>query len=85
MAELVYLACFLASASCAGLLIRSHRNTRSPLLLWSSLCFAGLAANNALLFVDLVIVSDIDLSVYRAAVALASLLVLAFGLLWHVN
>lgn len=85
MAEFVYLACFLASSACATLLIRSYLETRSPLLLWSSVCFAGLSVNNALLFVDLVIVSEVDLSIHRAVVALISLLVLIFGLIWHAN
>jgi hypothetical protein len=85
MAELIYLSCFLASALCAVLLVRSYRASRTPLLLWSSLCFGGLALNNALLFVDLVLVIEIDLSVPRGLVALASLLILLYGLIWHTD
>lgn len=83
MAELIYLSCFLASALCAVLLVRSYRASKTQLLLWSSACFAGLALNNALLFVDLVLVLDVDLSVARGLVSLASLLVLLYGLIWH--
>jgi hypothetical protein len=82
MAELVYLLCALTSLGCGGLLLRGYRQRHSPLLLWSSLCFAGLAANNILLFLDLVIVPTVDLSVWRAAIGLGSLLVLIFGLVW---
>ena len=66
MAEVVYLLCALTSVACAFLLVRSYRNNRSKLLLWSSVCFVGLALNNALLFVDLVVVSSMDLSFLRA-------------------
>jgi hypothetical protein len=86
MAELVYLSCALASLLCAILLIRSYLASRTQLLLWSSLCFAGLTLNNFLLFVDLVMVpTAVDLSLYRGLVAVASLLLLLFGLIWHVH
>ncbi len=82
MAELVYMLCLLTSTACAALLIRSYVQTRTRLLLWSSLCFAGLAANNALLFVDRVLVPDVDLSLWRSLVALISIAILVFGLIW---
>jgi hypothetical protein len=85
MAELVYISCALASMLCAILLIRSYRATRTPLLLWSSLCFVGLAVNNVLLFVDVVVAPSVDLSLYRSLAALAALLLLLFGLVWHVH
>jgi hypothetical protein len=82
MASLVYLLCAITSLICASLLLRSYLANRSPLLFWSSLCFIGLAMNNILLFIDLVIVPAIDLSVYRALCALIAVLVLVFGLIW---
>lgn len=85
MAELIYLSCFLASTLCAVLLVRSYRASRTPLLLWSSACFTGLAINNALLFVDLVLVLNVDLSVARGLLGLTSLLVLLYGLIWHTH
>jgi hypothetical protein len=45
------------------------------------LCFAGLALNNLLLFVDLVVVSDVDLSTLRTEVALAAVGTLVFGMI----
>ncbi len=80
MAETVYLLCSITSVACAFLLLRGYRRGRTRLLFWSSLCFAGLAFNNALLFLDLVIVPDIDLRGLRSGVALASLMLLTYGL-----
>lgn len=84
MAEGVYVLCALTSVLCAGLLFRGYRrNRRTSLLFWSSLCFAGLAINNVLLFVDLVMLPDVPLSSWRSGVALFSLVVLLFGLVWE--
>ena len=83
MASAVYLLCAVTSLTCAGLLIRGFLNTRTRLLLWSSFCFVGLTVNNLLLFVDLIIVPEIDLSLYRAGTALLSFLLLLDGLIWN--
>lgn len=83
MAEAVYVLCCLTSVLCAGLLIRGFRTNRSRLLLWSSLCFAGLALNNAMLVVDLVLVPSVDLSGIRSTLAAVSLFVLLAGLIWE--
>jgi hypothetical protein len=85
MAEIVYLLCALTSLVCAVLLIRQYVRARTKLLLWSSACFAGLAVNNALLFVDRVLVPAVDLSTYRGAIALISMVVLIYGLIWEVQ
>jgi hypothetical protein len=83
MAELVYLLCALTSALCAALLLRSYFRSRTRLLVWSSLAFVGLALNNVLLFVDLVLLPDtVDLSLLRNFLALAALSLLVFGLIW---
>jgi hypothetical protein len=83
MAEAVYLLCALTSVLCAALLIRSWMRSRTRLLLWSSACFVGLALNNVLLFVDLIIVPGIDLSLPRTVTALFSLSVLVIALIWE--
>jgi hypothetical protein len=85
MAEAVYVLCTLTSAACAILLLRGYRKTRARLLIWSGLCFIALAANNAILFVDKVVLPEVDLSVLRTGTALAGLLLLAFGLTWDVD
>lgn len=83
MAESVYVLCALTSLFCAGLLIRSYRAQRTRLLLWSSLCFIGLALNNALLVIDLIVVPSVDLSALRTAIAAIAMLLLVVGLIWE--
>ena len=80
MAEAVYALCALTSILCAVLLFRGYRESRAGLLLWSSLCFAGLALNNVLLFTDLVVLPGIDLSIWRSAIAVAAMAALLIGL-----
>ncbi len=81
MAEAVYLLCALTSLACAILLYRGYRRSRTRLLFWSSLCFAGLVVNNVLLFVDLAVTGpEIDLKLWRSSVALVALGLLVYGL-----
>jgi hypothetical protein len=80
MAEAVYLLCALTSLGCAVLLLKGYRDSRTALLFWSSLCFGGLALNNALLFLDLVLVPSVDLRLVRSGSALVSLTLLLYGL-----
>jgi len=83
IAELTYFVCVLTSILCAALLARTYQATRSRLLLWSFLCFVGLALNNILLFTDLFIVPTINLELWRSGTALGSMLLLLFGLIWE--
>lgn len=83
MAELVYVICTVAAMGCAVMLYRSYRRNPVRLLLWTMLCFVGLALNNVLLVVDRVLTPEsINLSVPRAAVALLSGMLLLYGLIW---
>lgn len=83
MAEVVYILCALTSMFCAILLFRSYRAGKTRLLMWSTLCFVGLAINNLLLVVDLVLVPEIDFSLVRSGTAIASMLLLLIGLIWE--
>ena len=83
MAETVYLLCAATSSLCAVLLYNGYRTSRTRLLFWSSLCFIGLALNNVLLFLDLVVVASVDLSLVRTAVATGAMLSLCLGLVWE--
>jgi hypothetical protein len=83
MASVVYALCALTSVLCAGLLWRAYRASRARLLLWSSVSFVGLAFNNLLLFIDLVVFpTAVDLSLYRSLMAATSVMVLLLGLIW---
>lgn len=83
MAETVYLLCAATSAACAVLLLRGHHRTGTPLLLWSGLCFVGLALTNAMLVVDLILIPDVDLSTWRLLPAAAGVAFLLYGLVWE--
>jgi Family of unknown function (DUF5985) len=83
VATAVYVLSALISLACAALLLRSFAATRSGLLLWAAVCFLGLTLNNVLLFVDKVVATDVDLSLWRTVPALAGTLALVFGLLWE--
>jgi hypothetical protein len=83
MGEAVYLLCAITSIVCATLLVRSYVRLRTRILMWSTLCFVGLAINNILMFVDLVVVPEIDMSLLRSGTALAAVLLLVIGLLWE--
>jgi hypothetical protein len=83
MAEAVYLLCAATSSLCAVLLLRAYTRTGTRLLLWSGLCFTGLALNNTLLVVDLIVVPDIDLSTWRLVPAVIGVALLLYGLIWE--
>jgi len=67
------------------LLLRNYLKDRKPLLFWSTACFVGLAVNNLLLFLDLVILPDIDLLWARSLSALAAVSVLLYGFIWEAD
>ncbi len=76
---IVYVLCFLTSAACAWLLGRSYRQTSTGLLLWSSICFSFLAANNFVLILDLLVLPEQDLRLLRLLLTLAAILSLIWG------
>lgn len=83
MAEIVYVLCAITSGLVAALLIRSYRENKTSLLLWSSLCFVLLAVNNLLLVIDLVLILSIDLWLARQLTALFAMLLLILGFVWE--
>ena len=81
----VYILCFLTSGACAYLLARNYRRTGTRLLMWSALCFAFLALNNAVLFIDAMVLPDVDLALARLTLSLAAVSVLLFGFIWDLD
>ena len=82
----VYVLCFLTSATCALLLGRSYAATANRLLLWSSVCFVFLAFNNLALVLDLVIFpSSVDLRLLRLLLPFAAVASLLWGFIWEVD
>jgi hypothetical protein len=80
---IVYGLCVVTSAACAVLLMRGYGRSRVPLLLWSALCFTGLALNNLLLFIDVHVAPMVDLSTWRTVPALIGVLLLLYGMIWE--
>jgi drug/metabolite transporter superfamily protein YnfA len=80
MPKLVYILCALTSIVCAVLLFRQYIRTRGPLVFWSTGCFICFALTNLLLFIDLVMLPQIDLSVFRSVLTLAGMTMMLYGL-----
>ena len=81
----VYLLCLAASLLCTYLLFRSYRRSGAKLLLWTALCFVGLAANNLFLSADALLVPDIDLLWLRQLSSLGAIVVLVYGFIWEAD
>lgn len=83
MAAAIYALCAVTSLGCAVLLLRGYAVSRSRLLFWSGVCFLWFTANNVLLFIDLELVQDIDLSIARSGTAFVGALTLLVALIWE--
>lgn len=83
MAPVVYMLGTLVTLACGILLLRGYARGRKRLLLWSGICFLGLSASNLLLFLDLVVLPDVDLYRWRLTVAAIAMVLLVFGLIWE--
>ena len=84
MASIVYALSTLTCIACAYLLLRSFKRTGTRLLLWSGLCFIGLALNNVLATIDVNTPTDLmDLSTIRVVVSTISISILIYGLTWE--
>jgi len=83
MRPTVFILDALTSLLCAILLLAGYRRVKSGLLLWSGLCFIGLTISNCLVFVDLIILPQIDLYILRLGVAVASMALMLYGLIWE--
>jgi hypothetical protein len=79
----VYLLCFLTSAGCAWLLLRSYLKARSGLLFWSAACFVLLALNNLIVLLDMLVIQSVDLMAWRLAASLGGVSLLLFGFIWR--
>jgi Family of unknown function (DUF5985) len=82
MAALFYALCTLTALLCAWLLLRAYFRSRYKLLLWGGLCFLGLTLNNALVVADRLIFPQVNLLTWRLVVALVSMMVLLYGIIW---
>lgn len=83
MGWLFYIVATAISLASGILLLRGFSRGQHRLLFWSGLCFLGLAASNLLVFVDLILLRNIDLYPLRLMTAALSMLVLLYGLIWE--
>lgn len=81
MAAVIYALCALTALACAATLLMGARRTRSRMLFWCALCFAGLALSNGLIVVDRMVVTD--LGILRLGLSLASVSLLLYGLIFE--
>ena len=84
MAKTVYILAAILSLGCTLMLFRGYRRSRTRFLFWSSLSFVGLTLNIIILFVDMVIFPEIDLSWWGDGAVLVSLFLILYGLLWDI-
>jgi hypothetical protein len=82
---IVYFLCFVSAGLCCYLLFNAFQRRRERLLLWSGLCFCLLAVNNLLVFVDLILLPDINLVPLRSVTALGAIGVLLYGFIWEIE
>lgn len=91
MDKVIYLLCLGTSITCALLLLRAWFGSRVRFLLWASLCFCMIAVNNALLFLDRVVLPNVDgvfgltFGTWRGLSALLGFILLFRGLIWDVD
>jgi hypothetical protein len=76
----VYILCGITALACGILLLRGYWRTGARLLLWSGLFFFALTLENAILFVDNILVQNVDFSLLRNSVALLGVSMLMYGL-----
>ena len=83
MALLVYVLCFVTALGCSVVLFTAYRRSGAPLLLWSSLCFAALAANETIVLLDIYVIHGISLLLARRVAGLVAVLLMLVGLIIH--
>jgi hypothetical protein len=81
MSAFIYGLCAATASLCAYLLLRGAVRNKSRLLLWSGLCFVGLALNNYMLIADILLFPQADLSTVRLIPALVGMMLLIYGLI----
>lgn len=83
MAVLIYALCAITALACGILLLAGSRRSGSRMLMWSGLCFGGLALTNALIVVDALDLTTEDLWTMRLVVSLAAIALLLYGLVFE--
>lgn len=85
MIELVFVLCTLTSLACGALLFRGYRRSRARLLMWSALCFLGMAVHNGLRLLDVLRHAPAERAWLSSLPALVGVLLLIYGLIYDVE
>lgn len=83
MESAIYLLSALVTGFCAFQLLLAYRRARRPLLLWSGLCFTVLTFSHLLVFIDLVLIPEVDLYLLRLSATAVALGLMLYGLVWE--
>ena len=83
MPGLVYILCAVTSLGCAVLLLRGSLRTHNGLLFLSSLCFFAMTANNVLLYVNFILLPDVDILIFARLAAVVGVVLLNVGLICY--
>ena len=84
MPGLVYILCAVTSLLSGVLLLRGAvTRGGGGLLFWASLCFFAMAVNNVLLYVNFVVLPNVDLLMTARVVTTVGIVLLNIGLIWH--
>ncbi len=81
----VYVLCFITSGACAFLLARNYARTGTRMLMWSALCFGLLALYTIVVFIDALVIHDVDFAILRLGLSLAAVAVLLIGFIWDLE
>lgn len=79
----IYVLCLLAAGLCTWLLLRGYWRSGARLLLWSGLCFGFLSLNALAVILDILVIADSDLQLFRHVASLAAVGTLLIGLIWE--
>ena len=73
----------LTSIGCMWLLFRGYSRSALRLLFWTALCFVFLSINNVALFIDTIVLTQVDLRLLRSVAALAGIACLLYAFIWE--
>jgi hypothetical protein len=76
----VFILCAATCLLCAIMLFRGYARTGVRLLFWSGLCFTGLMIDNIMVYIDVELVPEISLVVWRKVPGLLAISLLLYGL-----
>lgn len=83
MASFVYLLCTVTSLVCCIMLLRHYRRSRLNLLYWNGIAFLCFTGANFLLYVDLILLPEVDLMLWRNLFTLGGILVVLGSLIFE--